>query len=573
MAQLPIPFGNPMTYPGHSGVDFPQPAGTPFRASGSGVVTWLGSNSRGGYFIWVKYDAIGPKVGYHHMPSHAACPREGTRFNEGDQLGVVGSTGNSTGPHLHSEVEGYATTAGYWTFFDSSRVVGGSGGSGFKWNWTNRSTVEIQTMVGANPDGIYGPETDAKIRALQAWWGLEVDGQWGVKTDTLAFFVADGDWGEATTRRVQYAFGVTRDGEMGPETWSAIQRHLGVTVDGEQGPQTIKSLQRALGVTADGEIGPATVSALQAWLLTGGWLAPVPDPADSELQVDGELGPHTIRRMQVAFGVEPDGEWGPDTTSAIQRHLGVTVDGDLGPVTIKALQRALGVTADGELGPETITALQTYLVNGGYLQPVPSPEDTAPPKPEATPRTPVYPAAIRGWNVPLSSDRPAGQVVDTLVVHHQASTNDDEDYFKSQNSRSSCPTWQVKSDGTVVELIAPDKKPSSTGSWNARSWAIETQNTSREPNWGISEASHESIAQIAAWLHETRGLVLDREHVLGHNETGAATACPGPSMNLDEIVVRAKEIVAVNPEPDPDTVEVDRNWLQSLFDKLKNLLS
>lgn len=130
MRKLPIPFDNPATYKGHSGVDFGQPRGTPFRASDSGVVTWLGSNSRGGNFIWVQYDSIGPEVGYHHMDSHNGCPREGARFGYDGQLGLVGNSGHSTGPHLHSEVAGHATTDGYWDFFDPSIVVGRSGGNG-----------------------------------------------------------------------------------------------------------------------------------------------------------------------------------------------------------------------------------------------------------------------------------------------------------------------------------------------------------------------------------------------------------------------------------------------------------
>lgn len=121
--RLPIPFNNPTTYKGHSGVDYGQPEFTPFRASDSGVVSWLGKNASGGYFIWVKYDSIAPRVGYHHMPSHAGCPRVGSRFSRFDQLGLVGNTGNSTGPHLHSEVEGYGTTQGYWKFFDPNNVL------------------------------------------------------------------------------------------------------------------------------------------------------------------------------------------------------------------------------------------------------------------------------------------------------------------------------------------------------------------------------------------------------------------------------------------------------------------
>lgn len=125
MTKLPIPFGNPRTYAGHSGVDYPQARGTIFRASGKGTVTLLGANERGGNYIWVKYDAADSPVGYHHMDSHRGCPPVGARVQEGTMLGYVGSLGKySTGPHLHSEVSGHATTAGYWLYFDPSRVVG-----------------------------------------------------------------------------------------------------------------------------------------------------------------------------------------------------------------------------------------------------------------------------------------------------------------------------------------------------------------------------------------------------------------------------------------------------------------
>lgn len=128
--KLPIPFGNPATYKGHSGVDFGQPRGTPFRASGPGRITSRAKNARGGYYVWVQYDA-GPRVGYHHMDSHRGVPAPGTRVAEGTLLGYVGSLGQySTGPHLHSEVSGHATTDGYWRFFDPNRVVGTSSSGG-----------------------------------------------------------------------------------------------------------------------------------------------------------------------------------------------------------------------------------------------------------------------------------------------------------------------------------------------------------------------------------------------------------------------------------------------------------
>lgn len=131
MSKLPIPFGNPNTYAGHSGVDYPVPRGSIIRASGPGTVVTRARNDAGGFYVFVKYDAIDFPVGYHHMDSHNGVPVMGTRVQEGSQLGYVGSLGaRSTGPHLHSEVSGHRTTAGYWQFFDRDRVVGsGSGAS------------------------------------------------------------------------------------------------------------------------------------------------------------------------------------------------------------------------------------------------------------------------------------------------------------------------------------------------------------------------------------------------------------------------------------------------------------
>ncbi len=127
---LPIPFGNPNTYAGHSGVDYPVPRGSVIRASGPGTVVTRARNDAGGFYVFVKYDALPYPVGYHHMDSHNGVPAVGTRVQEGSQLGFVGSLGaRSTGPHLHSEVSGHRTTAGYWQFFDRNRVVGSGSGS------------------------------------------------------------------------------------------------------------------------------------------------------------------------------------------------------------------------------------------------------------------------------------------------------------------------------------------------------------------------------------------------------------------------------------------------------------
>ena len=146
---LPIPFGNPYTYTGHSGVDFPQMRGTPFRASGPGVVSSIDYSPRAGHTVWVRYDN-GPNVGYCHMDYRTSNVRVGQRVEEGVVLGLVGSLGlASTGPHLHVEVAGHATTAGFWKFFDRNRVVGqgSSAGEETKGPFMSLSSAEQREML------------------------------------------------------------------------------------------------------------------------------------------------------------------------------------------------------------------------------------------------------------------------------------------------------------------------------------------------------------------------------------------------------------------------------------------
>lgn len=146
MALLPIPFGNPYTYKGHTGVDFPQPRGTAFRASGPGRVTSIDFAPRPGNTVWVKYNN-GPLVGYAHMDHRTTDVFVGKYVEEGTVLGRVGSLGTySTGPHLHVEVDGHATTAGFWSFFDPARVVGQGSGAG-------ENTTPSTPGTGSNPGG------------------------------------------------------------------------------------------------------------------------------------------------------------------------------------------------------------------------------------------------------------------------------------------------------------------------------------------------------------------------------------------------------------------------------------
>ena len=86
----------------HRGTDFAAPSGTPIMASGSGTVTrarWCG----GGNCVKIKHNSTYQTI-YAHMKSFAKGIKEGRKVKQGQIIGYVGSTGLSTGPHLHYEV-------------------------------------------------------------------------------------------------------------------------------------------------------------------------------------------------------------------------------------------------------------------------------------------------------------------------------------------------------------------------------------------------------------------------------------------------------------------------------------
>ena len=87
----------------HTGTDFAAPSGTPIMASGSGTVTrakWCGG---GGNCIKIKHNSTYETI-YAHMKSFAKGMKIGRKVRQGEIIGYVGSTGMSTGPHLHYEV-------------------------------------------------------------------------------------------------------------------------------------------------------------------------------------------------------------------------------------------------------------------------------------------------------------------------------------------------------------------------------------------------------------------------------------------------------------------------------------
>ena len=87
----------------HFGTDFAAPAGTPIMASGSGTVTKAGWCGGGGNCVKIRHNSTYETV-YAHMRSFAKGIKKGKKVSQGRIIGYVGSTGMSTGPHLHYEV-------------------------------------------------------------------------------------------------------------------------------------------------------------------------------------------------------------------------------------------------------------------------------------------------------------------------------------------------------------------------------------------------------------------------------------------------------------------------------------
>ena len=99
MRKHPIDGFNKM----HRGTDFAAPMGTPIMASGSGIIKKAGWCGGGGNCVMIKHNSTYQTI-YAHMSKFAKGIRNGVRVKQGQTIGYVGSTGKSTGPHLHYEV-------------------------------------------------------------------------------------------------------------------------------------------------------------------------------------------------------------------------------------------------------------------------------------------------------------------------------------------------------------------------------------------------------------------------------------------------------------------------------------
>jgi murein DD-endopeptidase MepM/ murein hydrolase activator NlpD len=87
----------------HKGIDFAAPEGTPILASGDGVIEVAGRTGGYGNYVRIRH-TDDYETAYGHMSAYGRGIKSGVRVTQGQVIGYVGSTGQSTGPHLHYEI-------------------------------------------------------------------------------------------------------------------------------------------------------------------------------------------------------------------------------------------------------------------------------------------------------------------------------------------------------------------------------------------------------------------------------------------------------------------------------------
>ena len=132
----------------HRGTDFAAPKGTPIMASGNGIVKKAGWCGGGGNCVKIKHNNTYSTV-YAHMKNFASGIRNGVRVKQGQIIGFVGSTGKSTGPHLHYEVIENGKKINSQTLkLPSGKILGGNERKLFEVNKIKTDVLKSELIIG-----------------------------------------------------------------------------------------------------------------------------------------------------------------------------------------------------------------------------------------------------------------------------------------------------------------------------------------------------------------------------------------------------------------------------------------
>ncbi|HIW64090.1 MAG TPA: peptidoglycan DD-metalloendopeptidase family protein [Candidatus Stackebrandtia excrementipullorum] len=260
----------PPSRPYHAGTDVANSQGTAIWAANAGTVIGVRTNSypgdmRDGLLPGRTGNAVlidhgnGYKTYYGHLYS-AAVSRNQT-VSAGQVIGAMGTTGNSTGPHLHFEVHQSNTPINPYTFLANRGITLGSSAP-IKGSWPNlrrgntggrvRVAQRLLNAHGVSTvvDGDFGPGCEASVKAFQRAKGLVADGWIGpVSWPLLVLDVRSGSSGSRAKAAQQ---GLNRHG-------------YGLLIDGDFGSVSVaacRSFQKAKGLVVDGWVGQLTWMAL-----------------------------------------------------------------------------------------------------------------------------------------------------------------------------------------------------------------------------------------------------------------------------------------------------------------------
>ena len=146
MRKHPIDGFNKM----HRGTDFAAPKGTPIMASGNGIVKKVGWCGGGGNCVKIKHNSTYETV-YAHMSKFARGIKSGVRVKQGQTIGYVGSTGKSTGPHLHYEVVVNGKKVNSQTLkLPSGKILKGKNRKLFEINKIRLDVLKSEKIIGSN---------------------------------------------------------------------------------------------------------------------------------------------------------------------------------------------------------------------------------------------------------------------------------------------------------------------------------------------------------------------------------------------------------------------------------------